>query len=46
MDAEARLFGMSYGQYTAAVQGGSIMQILKHKGVKNPKKMLRELKTR
>lgn len=46
VDAEAKLFGMSYGQYTAAVRGGSIKQVLKHKGIKNPKKMLRELKTR
>lgn len=46
VDAEAKLFGMSYGQYTAAVRGGSIKQILKYKGIKNPKKMLRELKTR
>lgn len=46
VDAEAKLFGMSYGQYTAAVRGGGIHQILKHKGIRNPKKMLRELEVR
>lgn len=43
VDAEAKLFGMSYGQYTAACYCGSIEQILKVKGIKNPKKKLKEL---
>ena len=43
IDAECRLFGMSYGQYTAACREGTIEQILKLKGFKNPKAVLKKL---
>ena len=43
IDAECRLFGMSYGQYTAACREGTIEQILKLKGFNNPKAMLKKL---
>lgn len=33
VDAEAREFGMSYGQYMAAIQGGSIERILTAQGM-------------
>lgn len=33
VDAEAREFGMSYGQYMAAIQGGSIERILIAQGM-------------
>lgn len=41
IDAECRLFGMSYGQYTAACRSGTIEKLLKAKGFKNPRKMLK-----
>lgn len=43
IDAECRLFGMSYGKYTAACRGGTIEAELKARGFKNPLKMLEEL---
>ncbi len=43
IDAEAKLFGMTYGTYTAACRCGFIIPILKDKGFKNPVKMLEEL---
>lgn len=46
VDAEAKLFGMSYGQYTAACYCGSIEQVLLMKGIKNPKKKLKELEVK
>lgn len=43
IDAEAKLFKMTYGTYTAACRCGFIRQILKDKGFKEPEKMLAEL---
>lgn len=43
IDAEAKLFGMTYGTYTAACRCGFIIPILKDKGFKDPVKMLKKL---
>lgn len=43
IDAECKLFGISYGKYTAACREGTIEKLLKAKGFKNPRKMLKEL---
>lgn len=46
VDAEAKAFGLSYGQYTAAVASGSIDQLLKMKGIKNPRKILSQIEVK
>lgn len=46
VDAEAKAFGLSYGQYTAAVASGSIDQLLKMKGIKNPRKILSKIEVK
>lgn len=43
LNAEARAFGMNYGRYVAACHSGSIHQILKAEGVKEPEQILREI---
>ncbi|MBO5976258.1 MAG: hypothetical protein J6P94_03675 [Oscillospiraceae bacterium] len=44
VDAEAKAFGLSYGQYTAAVYSGGIDALLKSKGFDDPAAVLRGLK--
>ena len=44
VDAEAKAFGLSYGQYTAAVYSGGIDALLKSRGIENPEAILRGLK--
>lgn len=46
VDAEAHAFGLSYGQYTAAVRSGTIIPLLKSKGIHHYRKILRELEVR
>lgn len=46
VDAEAHAFGLSYGQYTAAIRSGGIIQLLKSKGIRNYRKILRDLEVR
>lgn len=46
VDAEAHAFGLSYGQYTAAVRSGGIIPLLKSKGIRNNRKILREIEVR
>ena len=46
VDAEARAFGLSYGQYTAAVRSGGIIPLLKNKGIRHYRKILREIEVR
>ncbi len=46
VDAEAHAFGLSYGQYTAAVRSGGIIPLLKSKGIRNYRKILREIEVR
>lgn len=43
LNAEARAFRLTYGQYVAACHCGSIHQILKAEGVKEPEQILREI---
>lgn len=46
VDAEAHAFGLSYGQYTAAVRSDGIIPLLKSKGIRNYRKILREIEVR
>ena len=43
LGAVIKLFGMTYGTYTAAYRSGILLEILKGKGFKNPRKMIKEL---
>lgn len=43
LGAVIKLFGMTYGTYTAAYRSGILPQLLKAKGFKNPRKMINEL---
>jgi len=42
--AEAKAFGLSYGQYSAAISSGGIRQLLRHRGITNPEAVLRGIK--
>ncbi len=44
VDAEAKAFGLSYGQYTAAVYSGGIDALLKSRGFDDPAAVLRGVK--
>ncbi|MBE7016658.1 MAG: hypothetical protein E7420_00670 [Ruminococcaceae bacterium] len=46
VDAEAKAFGLSYGQYTAAVYSGGIDALLKSRGYDDPAAVLRDIKPR
>ncbi len=46
VDAEARAFGLSYGQYTAAVYSGGIDALLRSKGIEDPAAILRNVVAR
>ena len=46
VDAEAKAFGLTYGQYTAAVYSGSIDRLLKLKGIDDPVAVLRGVKVK
>ncbi|MBQ8264145.1 MAG: hypothetical protein IJY96_05145 [Oscillospiraceae bacterium] len=46
VDAEAKAFGLSYGQYTSAVRCGSIDQLLRSRGIADPAAVLREIKVK
>lgn len=46
VDAEARAFGLSYGQYTAAVYSGGIDSLLRSRGFNDPGAVLKEIKIR
>lgn len=46
VDAEAKAFGLSYGQYTAAVYSGGIDALLKSRGFEDPAAVLRGINTR
>lgn len=41
--AEANAFGLSYGIYSAACRSGTIIPLLKDKGIHHYRKILREL---
>lgn len=43
LGAVIKLFGMTYGTYTAAYRSGILVQILKAKGFENPAKILKGL---
>ena len=45
VDAEAKAFGLSYGQYTAAVYSGGIDALLKSRGFDDPAAVLRGIRT-
>lgn len=46
VDAEAHAFGLTYGQYTAAIRSGGIEQLLRYKGITNWKEILQGIKTK
>ena len=46
VDAEAKAFGLSYGQYTAAVYSGGIDALLRSRGFIDPKAVLMGVKAR
>ncbi len=46
VDAEAKAFGLTYGQYTAAVYSGGIDQLLKSKDIDDPVAVLRGVKVK
>ena len=46
VDAEAHAFGLSYGQYTAAVYSGGIDALLRSRGVDDPAEVLRNVRAR
>lgn len=46
VDAEAKAFGLSYGQYTAAVYSGGIDALLKSRGIEDPAGILRNVAER
>ncbi len=43
LNAEARAFGMTYGQYVAAVACGSIVHVVESKGIKDWQAVLRSI---
>lgn len=43
VDAEARAFGLSYGQYTAAIRSGGIIQLLRSRGITNWREILQNI---
>lgn len=43
LNAEARAFGMTYGQYVAACENGTIKSKLKVEGVTDPEQVLRDI---
>ena len=43
LGAVIKMFGMTYGTYTAAHRGGILIPLLKDKGFADPEKMLRKL---
>lgn len=43
IDAECKLFGISYGKYVAACKAGTIEQLLKSMGFNDPKRMLKRI---
>lgn len=46
VDAEAKAFGLSYGQYTAAVYSGGIDTLLRSRGFNDPGGVLKGLRIR
>ncbi len=46
VDAEAKAFGLSYGQYTAAVYSGGIDALLRSRGFSDPAEVLRGVRVR
>ena len=46
VDAEAKAFGLSYGQYTAAVYSGGIDALLRSRGCRDPRAVLMGVKVR
>ena len=46
VDAEAKAFGLSYGQYTAAVYSGGIDALLRSRGFTDPAEVLRGVKVK
>jgi len=46
VDAEAKAFGLSYGQYTAAVYSCGIDALLRSRGITDPAQVLRGVRLR